>query len=78
MIDLGYCDLHQRENCTLCDECGHQDHLWAPGYEAAGDKATADFIYEHATCWAENICRECAPELYAAVLALARPITKEA
>ena len=78
MVLTNFCNLHGRDDCTLCDECGHEDHLWAPGYEAAGDKATADFIYANATCWAENICRECAPELYSAVLALAGPIVKEA
>lgn len=58
-----------------CDECGHGvglagTHLWAPGAEAAGSEAAAEFIYSNATCWAEHICRECSPELYAEAVAM--------
>lgn len=67
---MDFCDLHQRADCRLCDECGHEAHLWAPAYEVAGQPAVAEFIYANATCWAENICGECDPELHAQALAL--------
>lgn len=55
-----------------CDECDHASnaHLWAPTYEALGVPAASEFIYDQATCWAENICRECSPALHAQALAL--------
>jgi hypothetical protein len=55
----------------LCDECSHtgHDHLWAPAVGTVNPQAEL-FIYEHATCWAENICRLCSPELHARVLAM--------
>lgn len=61
-----------------CDECGHgvgttDSHLWAPAFEAPSDSPRPDvarFVYDHSTCWAENICRICSPELYAQALEL--------
>lgn len=67
-----WCDLHQRADCTLCDECGHDEHLWAPALEALGYQHAAQLVYAEATCWAENICATCAPELYARVAAVHR------
>jgi hypothetical protein len=58
-----------------CDECGHglgstDTHLWAPGFEES-NPAAAEYIYAQATCWAEHICRECSPSLYAQALTVA-------
>jgi hypothetical protein len=43
-----------------CDECGHgaSSHYWAP----ALPRAASELVYATATCWAENVCRECSPE----------------
>lgn len=53
----------------LCDECHHGPHLWAPALEPG----PAEFVFSHATCWAENICAVCDPTLYAQALALVGP-----
>lgn len=60
-----------------CDECGHgvgstDSHLWAPALEDRQSPRpdVARFVYDHSTCWAENICRVCSPELYAQALEL--------
>lgn len=67
---LGECEAC--EALRPCDECGHTgpDHLWAPALEATGQAAASRYVYDHATCWAENICRGCNPELHAAALEL--------
>jgi hypothetical protein len=69
-----WCDLHQRRDCTLCDECGHELHAWAPALEAAGHAKAAAYVYHEATCWAENICATCDPQAYAIALQLAEPV----
>lgn len=63
----GYCELHQRIDCDLCDECGHgpADHLNGhdlPAYAAR-------LVFDHATCWAENVCRSCDPAMHQRVMA---------
>lgn len=65
----GFCEPCQ--GLLPCDECGHPgtEHLWAP---ALGGQAEL-FVYEHATCWAENVCRACDPALHARVLAMLPP-----
>lgn len=60
MID--FCNLHQRIACTLCDECGHEQAEHLNGH--AEQPAVAEFIFANATCWAENICKACDPELH--------------
>lgn len=68
-VSSGPCEACQA--LLPCDECDHagNGHLWAPAFEAAAPEA-ARFIYNQATCWAENICRECSPALHAQTLAL--------
>lgn len=46
---VGFCDLHGRDACTLCDECGHDAlrHEPAPSWRA--------------TCWSESRCDDCSP-----------------
>ncbi len=60
----GYCELHKRWDCTLCDECGHDStvHINAWFY----DEAERRVIFDNATCWAENICLTCVRESAAA------------
>jgi hypothetical protein len=54
-----------------CDECEHPgtSHVWAPAAEERSYVA-GQFVYQHATCWAENICRDCNATSHAQVLAL--------
>lgn len=66
-----WCGLHEQADCTLCDECGHELHAWAPAFEATGNAVAAAYVYAHATCWAENICATCNPLDYATALQLA-------
>lgn len=48
-----YCSLHNRIDCTLCDECGHEAALHTSLHDQPGaDWATA-------TCWAEFVCSAC-------------------
>lgn len=56
----GYCNLHSRDGCTLCDECDHESasHLHV---DSTKDQRVIDYIYANSTCWAENVCRECSP-----------------
>jgi hypothetical protein len=42
----GYCNLHDRDDCTLCDECDH-------------DTTSHIESYDHPTCWAESVCLAC-------------------
>ena len=61
MTAPAYCNLHDRVDCSLCDECGHDvtSHIDAWASEASW------FVYANATCWAESICRECDPTAFA-------------
>lgn len=59
MIDR--CDLHDRDNCTLCDECSHEGAAHVNGHDQAPPLSA--FIFANATCWAENICLTCNPTL---------------
>jgi len=63
--------LDEHPEYRLCDECRHaaDAHLLAWDY-MPGSPARA-YVFEHATCWAEDICPECDPEAHAAALALA-------
>jgi hypothetical protein len=51
---LENCSLHERTDCTLCDECGHESALHASAHDT-GAWATV-------TCWAEFTCSTCAAE----------------
>jgi hypothetical protein len=53
----GWCDLHHRLACTLCDECGHEQAQHINGHDKSG--GDAEFVFANATCWAESICRDC-------------------
>lgn len=65
----GWCSLDGRIDCDLCDECDHPaaDHI--NGHDQAGD--VAQLIFDRATCWSENVCRQCDPALHYQVAALA-------
>ena len=58
---MNYCSLHERQDCTLCDECNHDTKAHLNGHDQ--DPALAAYIFANATCWAENICLECNPTL---------------
>lgn len=46
-----------------CDECGHTDrHL--NGHDDTLDADQRAMVFGQATCWAENICAGCDPDLY--------------
>lgn len=53
-----------------CDECGHPGahHLNAHQLRDAGKEQAALYIFAHATCWAENVCRSCDADLHNDVL----------
>lgn len=67
----GWCSLHSRIDCDLCDECGHPaaDHI--NGHDQAGP--ARDIIFERPTCWAENVCRQCRPALHQLVASYGLP-----
>lgn len=49
-----------------CDECGHD----AESHMNAHDQSplVAAVIFDIPTCWAENVCADCDPELYAGLV----------
>jgi hypothetical protein len=63
-----YCNLHDRTDCTLCDECGHESAQHLNGHDA--EHADRAFIFDNATCWAENICSSCDPFMHALAVEL--------
>jgi len=69
---VDFCEECQRRQG--CDECGHgigtiDSHVWAP-LAAEHSAEAGQFVFDNATCWAENICRECDPLRYAQVLGM--------
>jgi hypothetical protein len=55
------CNLHNRTDCTLCDECDHEANAHVNAHDQAAP--LSDFIFANATCWAENICLACNPTM---------------
>ena len=62
-----WCNLHSRFDCTLCDDCGHEGdaHTNAWDQQQVGAILAAEYIFAQATCWGENICATCRPDLAA-------------
>lgn len=50
---MSYCSLHRRNDCTLCDECNHEDDK----HTNLHDVENPD--WSTATCWSESVCSDC-------------------
>jgi hypothetical protein len=48
-----WCSRHERLDCRLCDECGHEGALHLSGHEDVPE------ILDAPTCWAQDCCLEC-------------------